>query len=165
VPALPRSVLVAVTASLAATVLMLTACSSTPSDEPTESFDGTAPSSVVASGSGPVVFAFVCAVGTSGEEQTYTTASAVWEDHRTDCSVERITGTEPSAQQRSAVAATAGVADLETLARTCAVSGTAPWTTPVTSRDDALLAAGLVRYCPGHPEIGHLRAALAAWPD
>jgi hypothetical protein len=147
----------------AASVLVVTACSSTPSDEPTESFDGTAPSSVVASGTAPIVFAFVCAVGGSGEEQTYTTASAVWQDHRTDCSVERITGTEPSAQQRSAVAATAGVADLETLARACAVSGTSPWTTAVTSREDALLAAGLERYCPGHPEIGHLRAALAAW--
>jgi hypothetical protein len=165
VPVLPRTALVSLVAALAAAVLTLTACSSSPADDPTESFAGTPPSSVVASGTAPIVFAFVCAVGGSGEEQTYTTASAVWQDHRTDCSVERITGTEPSAQQRSAVAATSGVADLETLARACAVSGTAPWTTPVASRDDALLAAGLERYCPGHPEIGHLRAALAAWQD
>jgi hypothetical protein len=115
------------------------------------------------SGQSPVVFTFTCSVGDGPETETYTTSAAVWEDGRTSCTAAPITGTEPSQQQQSALDAASGHATLARLAEGCAVSGTAPWTTPVRSRAEAGLAAGLDRYCPGHPDIEQLREALAAY--
>ncbi len=136
----------------------------TPSDaEPEERSDAVAGITAEASGTSPVVFAFVCRGGVSDRSETYTTYSAVWDDDRTDCRAERITGTEMSSQQRSAVAAAEGDATLEELAATCAVRGTGPWADAVGSAAAAHRGAGLLRYCPGHPETDHLREAIAAW--
>ncbi|GAA1493427.1 hypothetical protein GCM10009627_17730 [Curtobacterium herbarum] len=115
------------------------------------------------SGTAPIVFAFTCTVGNGPSVETYTTSSAVWEDARTSCTAAPITGTEPSAQQRSALDAARGDATLEQLAAGCAVSGIGPWRSPVETSSQAHLAAGLERYCPGHPDIERLRDALAAY--
>lgn len=154
--------------ALAAGVLVaagigLAGCTSTAESEPEESVDSGATSGVPASGTAPIVFAFVCAVGSTDRTETYTTYSAVWEDGRTDCEADRITGTEMSSQQRAAVDAADGVATLEELAATCAVRGVGPWVRTVRTAAEAHLAAGLVEYCPGHPETDHLRDAVAAW--
>ncbi|WIB16816.1 hypothetical protein DEJ34_06735 [Curtobacterium sp. MCPF17_050] len=159
-----RSATTVAVLALGLAVTALTGCSSADditdravAEEPTSSASTGASGP---SGSAPIVFAFTCAVGDGPETETYTTAAAVWEDGRTSCTAAPITGTEPSEQQRSALAATEGDATLEQLAAACAVSGTAPWTGAVTSRSQAHLAAGLERYCPGHPEIDRLRDAL-----
>jgi len=138
---------------------LLAACS--PAAEPEDSIDSSATSGAAASGTSPIVFAFVCRTGSSDRTETYTTYSAVWEDERTECTAERITGTEMSAQQADAVQAAGGAATLEELAAGCAVSGTAPWTAPVTDGRGASVAAGLLAYCPGHPDVDELRAAVA----
>jgi hypothetical protein len=133
-------------------------------DRTPESTVASAPSvDSTASGTTPVVFAFVCRTGDPQHSETYTTYAAVWEDGRTDCSARRITGTTPSAQQQAALDAAGGEATLRQLAAGCAVSGTAPWTRAVTSSRAATLAAGLLAYCPGHPDGDRLRDALAAY--
>lgn len=143
--------------------LGLTACTTVSESDPGDSLDTGATSGVTASGTSPIVFAFVCATGTSEGSETYSTYSAVWDDERTDCTADRITGTEMSSQQQAAVDAADGDATLEELAATCAVRGTGPWVDAVDSEVEAHRAEGLVQYCPGHPETDHLRAAIAAW--
>lgn len=125
--------------------------------------DSATSSDVVPSGTSPIVFAFVCATGDADETETYTTYSAVWQDDRSGCRAKRITGTEMSAQQRAAVTATDGAASLEELATRCASTEGVPWTAAITDDDQARVAAGLARYCPGHPAMDHLRDALAAY--
>lgn len=115
------------------------------------------------SGASPVVFAFVCREEGSGRTSTFTTYAAAWQDEQTECEADRITGTEASSQQRAAVADADGDASLEELAAVCAERGVGPWGGRVGSEHDAHVAAGLLRYCPGHPETDHLREALAAW--
>ena len=146
-----------------AAAIGLAGCTAGAESEPEDSIDSSATAGVSASGTAPIVFAFVCAVGSSDRTETYTTYSAVWEDERTDCRAERITGTELSSQQRAAVQAAAGDATLEELAAECAVRGTGPWTGAVGSAAEAHVAAGLLEYCPGHPETDHLQDAVAAW--
>jgi ABC-type glycerol-3-phosphate transport system substrate-binding protein len=146
-----------------AAALMVAGCTTSAESEPEDSLDTGATTDVTASGSSPVVFAFVCATGTGDETETYTTYSAAWEDDRTRCSATRITGTEMSSQQRSAVDAADGDATLEELAATCAVRGTGPWADAVTSEAQEHVAAGLLRYCPGHPDVERLRDAVDAW--
>lgn len=141
----------------------LAGCTAGAESEPEDAIDSGPTSGVAASGTSPIVFAFVCRVGSSDRTETYTTYSAVWRDDRTDCTADRITGTEMSSQQRSAVEAADGAATLEELAATCAVRGTGPWTVPVDGATAANLAAGLLEYCPGHPETERLRDATAAW--
>ncbi|MDM7891600.1 hypothetical protein [Curtobacterium caseinilyticum] len=142
--------------------LGLSACTPGPS-EPEESLDTATEAEVSASGSAPIVFAFVCRGADGGTAETYTTYAAVWEAQRVDCRAERITGSEMSAQQRAAVRAADGRASLEELAATCAERGAAPWRTAVTTAAQADLAAGLVAYCPGHPDLDRLRDALATY--
>ena len=144
-----------------AVTAVLTGCSSVgpdtdSSEDPTSSDSGTG------SGASPVVFGFVCA--DDGQDRaTYTTYSAVWEAERADCSAKRLTGSVPSSQQQAAVTAARGDATLVELASACAVRGSDPWTSAVTDERGAHVAAGLLRYCPGHPETDHLRDALAAY--
>ncbi len=146
---------------------MLAGCTAGAAPEPDASVDRAPTSAVDETGGAPIVFAFVCEGGPGGERPdgsaTYTTYAAVWADERTHCRAERVTGTTASSQQRAAVEAAAGNASLEDLAATCAVSGTAPWTTPIGSAAEAAAAAGLALYCPGHPEMEHLREAIAAY--
>jgi hypothetical protein len=154
----PRLTLLGVVVAVTA---VLTGCSSVgpdtdASEDPTSSDTG------LGSGASPVVFAFVCAADGSDSE-TYTTYSAVWEAERADCSAKRLTGSVPSSQQQAAVAAARGDATLVELASTCAVRGAAPWTSAVADARGAHVAAGLLRYCPGHPETDRLRDALAAY--
>ena len=168
--------------ALAAVVVVLgtvgLAACTTGQPEPEDSLDTATRSEVSATGSAPIVFAFVCSGAADGSSDpegggpsddpdgtaaTYTTYAAVWEAERTDCRAERITGTEMSAQQRAAVRATDGTATLEELAATCAERGTEPWRDPVSTPERAELAAGLVAYCPGHPDRDHLRDALEAY--
>ncbi|PZE68888.1 hypothetical protein [Curtobacterium sp. MCBD17_021] len=162
-----RSATLVAVLSVGFVVAALTGCSST--DDRAGLADAEDPISSSAAdpsgptGSSPIVFAFTCDTGDGAEQETYTTAAAVWEDGRTSCTAAPITGTEPSEQQRSALDAAAGDVTLEQLAAGCAVSGTAPWTSAVTSPSQAHLASGLERYCPGHPEIERLRRALAAY--
>jgi hypothetical protein len=110
----------------------------------------------------PVIFAFTCE-SAAGRSATYTTYAAVWEAERTSCSADRLTGSVPSEQQQAALDATRGTVTLQTLAATCAVRGSEPWDGVITNRSGALLAAGAELYCPGHPEMDHLREALAAY--
>lgn len=143
--------------------VLLAGCTTSAETQPEDAFGTGATSDATATGSSPIVFAFVCRVGSSGRTETYTTYSAVWEDARTECRTQRITGTEMSAQQRAAVQATDGAATLEVLAAACALRGTGPWAGAVESEADDRRAAGLLEYCPGHPDIDHLRDAVAAW--
>lgn len=138
-------------------------CSNTGESEPDDGLDSATSTDVTPSGSAPIVFAFVCAVGDSGRTETYTTYSAVWEDAGTGCRAKRITGTAMSEQQSAAVAATDGTATLEELATVCTRTAGAPWTTDIADEQAALLADGLALYCPGHPAMDHLRDALAVW--
>ncbi|ROP58560.1 hypothetical protein EDF19_3589 [Curtobacterium sp. PhB115] len=145
---------------LSVAVLGLVGCSGAgpdtdASEEPTSSETG------LGAGASPVVFAFVCDDGRDTE--TYTTYSAVWEAERTACTAERLTGSEPSTQQQAAVDAAQDDATLVELASTCAVRGTAPWTAEVSSDAQAHVAAGLLQYCPGHPETDRLRDALTTY--
>ncbi|WP_022906385.1 hypothetical protein [Curtobacterium sp. B18] len=154
----------ALAAIVVATVAVgLVGCTTGAESEPGDSLDTAATSGVAASGAAPIVFAFVCETGVSGRTETYTTYSAVWEDDRTDCRARRITGTTMSSQQRAAVDAGRGDATLEGLAATCALRGSGPWARAVDSAAEANVAAALLLYCPGHPETGHLRDAIAAW--
>lgn len=138
-------------------------CTSGAGSEPDGAADSTPASDIAASGTSPIVFAFVCDVDGSDRSETYTTYSAVWRDERTACRAKRITGTEPSAQQQAALDAAAGSATLEELASACAVTGVAPWTSAVRSSAAASTAAGLALYCPGHPQMDRLRDAIAAY--
>jgi hypothetical protein len=148
-----------------AVTAVLTGCSSVgpdtdASEDPTSSDTG------VGSGASPVVFAFVCdgdGDGDGSDRATYTTYSAVWEAERADCTAKRLTGSVPSSQQQAAVEAARGDATLVELASACAVRGSDPWTSAVVDERGAHVAAGLLRYCPGHPETDHLRDALAAY--
>ncbi|WIE66397.1 hypothetical protein DEI99_007630 [Curtobacterium sp. MCLR17_036] len=141
-------------------VTVLAACSGQGADaDPTEGPTGS--ESVVSDGASPVVFAFECDDG--GDRERYTTYSAVWEAERSSCTAHRLTGSVPSEQQQAAVRAADGAATLVELAATCADTGTAPWTTAVTTRRGAQVAAALLRYCPGHPETDHLRDALSTY--
>ncbi|MBT1679452.1 hypothetical protein [Curtobacterium aurantiacum] len=147
-------VVVAVTAALSG-------CSSVgpdtdASEDPTSSDTG------LGSGASPVVFAFVCD-GDGADRETYTTYSAVWEADRSDCAAKRLTGSVPSSQQQAAVDAARGDASLVELASACAVRGSDPWTSAVADDRGAHVAAGLLRYCPGHPETDRLRDALTAY--
>ncbi|MGN7191446.1 MULTISPECIES: hypothetical protein [unclassified Curtobacterium] len=137
----------------------------TPSGEPeaADSADTGSRTGVAASGSAPIVFAFVCGTGDGDATETYSTYAAAWEAERTDCSAKPVTGTEPSAQQEAAVSAADEGATLQELAATCAERGVAPWTAPVSSPAEAGLAAGLLEYCPGHPERDRLQDALRAY--
>jgi len=151
-----------------AAAMGLAGCTAGSEPDPEDSFDTAATSEAPATGTSPIVFAFVCSDGPAERDsatatETYTTYSAVWDDDRTDCTAERITGTEVSSQQRDAVQATAGDATLEDLAAACAVRRTGPWVDAVRSAAQAHVAAGLLEYCPGHPETRHLRDALGAW--
>ncbi|MCJ1712584.1 hypothetical protein ACLBWP_03215 [Microbacterium sp. M1A1_1b] len=147
-----------------AVAVVLAGCTTTAESEPDDSVDSAASAAVVPTGTAPIVFAFVCGTDGSGRTETFTTYSAVWDDDRTvDCRARRITGTEMSDQQRDAVAATRGSATLEELATVCARTSGGPWTTAVTSEAEARVADGLVRYCPGHPAMAHLRDAIAAY--
>ena len=92
-----------------AAAIGLVGCTTGAESEPEDSLDTGATSGVSASGTSPIVFAFVCADGSSERTETYTTYSAVWEDDRTDCTAERITGTEMSSQQRAAVQDRSGI--------------------------------------------------------
>jgi hypothetical protein len=163
-----RSATVVAALASSAALLVLTGCSSFADPATRAGADEAAGGAVVSessgpSGSSPVVFTFTCSVGDGPATETYTTSAAVWEDGRTSCTAAPITGTQPSRQQQSALDAAAGDATLAELAEGCAVSGTAPWTTPVTTPAQANLAAGLERYCPGHPEIDRLREALTVY--
>lgn len=149
--------------TLVAAAMGLAGCTAGAESEPEDSIDRSATGGVSASGTAPIVFAFVCAVGSSDRTETYTTYSAAWEDDRTDCRAQRITGTELSSQQRAAVQAAAGDATLEQLAAGCAVQRTGPWVGTVDSVTEAHVAAGLLEYCPGHPETDHLQDAVAGW--
>ena len=156
--------------ALGVALTALTGCSSSETGARAEAADGPSAAATSQSASGgsgptgtsPIVFAFTCTVGNGPSVETYTTSSAVWEDGRTSCTAAPITGTVPSAQQQSALDAARGAATLEELAAGCAVSGTGPWRSPVKSTEQADLAAGLERYCPGHPDMDRLRDALAA---
>jgi hypothetical protein len=158
--------------ALGVALTAVTGCSSTETGPRAEAADRTptaatgAPSTPSntsgATGTSPIVFAFTCTVGDGPSVETYTTSSAVWEDGRTSCTAAPITGTFPSAQQQSALDAAAGDATLEQLAAGCAVSGTGPWRAPIATVEQEHVASGLERYCPGHPDIDRLRAALAA---
>jgi hypothetical protein len=105
----------------------------------------------------PIVFALHCG------GVTYTTYDAAWDARTTTCTVSRLAGDEPSAQQASAVAAADGAATIDELAATCAEVGSAAWTGPVADADAARLAEGLLRYCPGHPQADRLRNALTTY--
>ncbi|OEI69994.1 hypothetical protein [Curtobacterium sp. ER1/6] len=142
--------------------LGLSACT-TGQTEPEESLDGTTQAEVSASGSAPIVFAFVCSTDAGEATETFTTYAAAWEAERADCTAKPITGSGMSAQQQAAVRATDDHVDLRELAATCAERGVAPWDTAVTTDEQAHLAAGLLEYCPGHPEHDHLRRALATY--
>ncbi|MDM7884997.1 MULTISPECIES: hypothetical protein [Curtobacterium] len=142
--------------------LGLSACT-TGQTEPEESLDGTTQAEVSASGSAPIVFAFVCSTDAGEVTETFTTYAAAWEAERADCTAKPITGSSMSAQQQAAVRATDDHVDLRELAATCAERGVAPWDTAVTTDEQAHLAAGLLEYCPGHPEHDHLRRALATY--
>lgn len=113
-------------------------------------------------GASPVIFAFTCR-SAAGRSTTYTTYAAVWDAHRTSCTATRVTGSVPSAQQREALDATDDTIELDRLAAACAVTDTAPWTAAVDSAAAARLAAGVVAYCPGHPDRDRLAEALAAY--
>ncbi|PYY55188.1 hypothetical protein DEJ17_13350 [Curtobacterium sp. MCSS17_011] len=154
----PRLTLLGV---VVAVTVVLTGCSSVGPDSDA-SEDPTSSDTGLGSGASPVVFGFVCD-GDGEDRATYTTYSAVWEAERTDCSAKRLTGSVPSSQQQAAVAAARGDASLVELASVCAVRGADPWTSAVADQRGANLAAGLLRYCPGHPETDHLRDALAAY--
>ncbi|WIB12456.1 hypothetical protein [Curtobacterium sp. MCPF17_052] len=154
---------------LGAAATALTGCSSTETEARAEAASGSAATATTApsgssapTGTSPIVFAFTCTVGDGPEVQTYTTSSAVWQDRRTSCTAAPITGTVPSAQQQSALDAAQGDATLEELAAGCAVSGTGPWRSAVETAEQEHLAAGLERYCPGHPDMARLRDALDA---
>lgn len=142
--------------------LGLSACT-TGQTEPEESLDGTTQAEVSASGSAPIVFAFVCSTDAGEATETFTTYAAAWEVERADCTAKPITGSSMSAQQQAAVRATDDHVDLRELAATCAERGVAPWDAAVTSDEQAHLSAGLLEYCPGHPEHDHLRRALATY--
>jgi hypothetical protein len=154
----PRLALVSVVVAVTA---VLAGCSSAGPDTDS-SEDPTSTDSGIGSGASPVVFAFVCD-GDGVDRATYTTYSAVWEAERTACTARRLTGTVPSSQQQAAVDAARGEATLAELASACAVRGTEPWTSAVADDGRARLAAGVLEYCPGHPETDRLRDALAAY--
>lgn len=151
------------TGVVVAAAITLAACTAGAESDPEDSIDSSATAGVSSTGTAPIVFAFVCADGSTDRTETYTTYSAVWEDQRTDCTAQRITGTEMSSQQRAAVSAAEGDATLEDLAAQCAVRRTGLWADAVGSAAEAHVAAGLLEYCPGHPETDHLQDALAAW--
>ncbi|MGW8433431.1 hypothetical protein ACWGJ9_20285 [Curtobacterium citreum] len=153
--------------ALATTVVVtaalgLAGCTAGVEPELDGSVDATSGAEVAASGSAPIVFAFVCRTGQGDTTETYTTYAAAWEADRTDCTAKPITGTEMSAQQQAAVRAADDTVDLRDLAATCAERGVAPWTAAVETDDQARVAAGLLEYCPGHPERDRLQEALLA---
>lgn len=128
-----------------------------------------------AADTGPVVFAFRChtATGTStpgrgtrggrGGVTLFTTDAAAWEARSDDCTAVRIAGSVPSEQQRAAVAAGGGAVTLRQLAGRCAEVGTGPFRGVVHSDRELLEARAVLRYCPGHPQIDRVRAAIAAY--
>ncbi|MEK6343857.1 MAG: hypothetical protein V4737_08460, partial [Curtobacterium sp.] len=65
--------------------------------------------------------------------------------------------------QADAVRAADGTATLEELAAGCAVRGAGPWVERVGTEQAAKRAAGLLAYCPGHPERDRLREALTSY--
>jgi hypothetical protein len=146
-----------------AVTAVLTGCSSVgpdtdASEDPTSSDTG------VGSGASPSqTNAKTTGDGDGSDRASYTTYSAVWEAERADCTAKRLTGSVPSSQQQAAVEAARGDATLVELASACAVRGSDPWTSAVVDERGAHVAAGLLRYCPGHPETDHLRDALAAY--
>jgi len=142
--------------------LALAGCTAGQDPADDDARDTASASEVAASGSAPIVFAFVCRTAEGDATETFTTYAAAWEADRTDCTAKPITGSEMSAQQQAAVRATGGRVALRDLAATCAERGVAPWDAPVVTDGQASLAAGLLEYCPGHPEHDHLRQALAA---
>ena len=75
----------------------------------------------------------------------------------------RIVTDRAPAFNSAAVQAAAGDATLEQLAAGCAVRRTGPWVGTVDSATEAHVAAGLLEYCPGHPETDHLQDAVAGW--
>lgn len=151
----------AATLLVVAVSLVLSACTSAEADPeaPSES----RPAAVAASGSAPIMFAFTCRTGRGDATESYTTYSAVWEDRRTDCSAVRTTGSTMSEQQADAVRSAGGAATLAGLAATCAERGAGPWVAPVRTERAAAVAAGLLAYCPGHPERDRLEESLATY--
>lgn len=150
------------TVFVVAGVTGLVGCTTHVEAETDDASGSTAAAEVTTTGSAPITFAFVCRDGDAAPT-TYTTYAAVWKADRTDCRADRITGTEMSAQQRDAVRATEGRASLGELAATCAERGVGPWRSAVETDAQADLAAGLVEYCPGHPDRDRLHEALAAY--
>lgn len=147
--------------AVVAVTAVLTGCSGAgPDTDGTE--DPTSSGTGVGPGASPVVFAFVCD-GDGQDGATYTTYSAVWEARRSSCTAKRLTGSVPSSQQQAAVDAARGDATIVELAGVCAERGVAPWTASVTDAVAAHVAAGLLQYCPGHPEVDRLRDASAAY--
>lgn len=128
-------------------------------------------------GASPVVFAFRCRTTTSrsatdgvpdddsGDVTLFTTYAAAWEARSRSCTAVRIAGSVPSDQQRAAVAAAGGALGLRALAGRCAEVGTGPFDGRVASRHALLEARAVVLYCPGHPQIARVRAAIAAVED
>ncbi|WP_022903545.1 MULTISPECIES: hypothetical protein [unclassified Curtobacterium] len=154
------SLILAVTVVVATGALLQGCTSSDPTPE--DSSAGSAGVGTV-TGSAPIMFAFTCRTGSGAGTETYTTYSAVWEDRRAECTAFRTTGSVLSTQQAAAVRAARGAAALDELAAGCAVRGAGAWVRPVTEARAADIAAGLLAYCPGHPEHERLREALATY--
>lgn len=114
-------------------------------------------------GTSPVIFRFRClddpADPTAGAT-VFATYAAVWAASERSCTAEHVVGTVPSAQQQAALDATEGHSTLRGLAAACAVTGDA-FVPTIRTRSEELTAEGVIRYCPGHPDIDRLRAAVA----
>lgn len=145
---------------VAATVL-LSACTSAEADP--EEPSSTRAAGVAVTGTAPVMFAFTCRTGKGDSTETYTTYSAVWEDRRGSCEATRTTGSAMSDQQADAVRAAQGSATLDELAAWCAERGAGVWVERIRTAEAAKRAAGLLAYCPGHPERDRLREALTTY--
>ncbi|WJX99671.1 hypothetical protein [Curtobacterium sp. 458] len=157
-----RSIRPVLTLALVVTAsVLLSACTSAEA-EPEEPSSTRAAGAAV-TGTAPVMFAFRCRRGTGDATETYTTYSAAWEDRRASCTATRTTGSAMSDQQADAVRAADGTATLDELAAWCAVRGAGPWVERVRTADAAKRAAGLLAYCPGHPERDRLQEALATY--
>ncbi|MFS0730250.1 hypothetical protein ABC270_09245 [Curtobacterium sp. 1P10AnD] len=141
--------------------VLLSACTSAEAD-PEEPSSTRAAGDAVA-GTAPVMFAFTCRTGKGDSTETYTTYSAVWEDRRASCTATRTTGSAMSDQQADAVRAADGTATLDELAASCAERGAGAWVERVRTAAAAKRAAGLLAYCPGHPERDRLREALTSY--
>jgi hypothetical protein len=157
-----RSIRPVLTVALVVTAsVLLSACTSAEADP--EEPSSTRGAGAAVTGTAPVMFAFTCRTGKGDATETYTTYSAVWEDRRASCTATRTTGSAMSDQQADAVRVADGTATLEELAAWCAARGAGPWVERVRTEQAAKRAAGLLAYCPGHPERDRLREALTSY--